>query len=224
MLLFVITVRDVPLQQQGAEQEPHLLTFPHCRGDHLDQPDPGSTWSHLNAFQCSSYRNTPKALCLIKCGAAVLFFFSLCYLPHCHATCVIFDPERGLTGCAMGRRSRTFVNWTVVFVLFSWTAQMFGRLDSLFEHGALLVGSTPRVWVGGVLHCVVVQVGDQGNWRWMTGRISGAALTVILVLSFHVCVRVFVWAATSPGTTSACNTHAGRYALRQQALHTPLCK
>lgn len=71
---------------------------------------------------------------------------------------------------------------------FLWTVRMFGRPDLLFEHGALLVRSTLRVWVGGVLYCVVVQVGDQGNWRWMTGRISGAALTVILVLRFHVCL------------------------------------
>lgn len=58
----------------------------------------------------------------------------------------------------------------------------------------------------------------------MTGYISGAALTVIMVPSFHqkgVCVCVCV-VATSPGTTSACNAHAGNCAFRQQALHTPL--
>lgn len=28
----------------------HLLSSPHCGGDHFNQPDPGSTWSQLNAF------------------------------------------------------------------------------------------------------------------------------------------------------------------------------
>lgn len=96
----------------------------------------------------------------------------------------------------------------------------------VFEHGTLLVGSNQCVWVGRFFHCLVVQVGDQGIWRWMTGRISGVALTVILVPCFHqkdwfvcACVR----AATSPDTTSACSTHTDNYSLRQQVWHTPSC-
>lgn len=86
-----------------------------------------------------------------------------------------------------------------------------------------------QVWVwerecvsGGVLHCLVVQVGDQGIWRWMTEYFSGAALTVILVPTF-ISESVCVCVATSPGTTSACNMHADNCAFRQQSLHTPLC-
>lgn len=173
----------------------HLLSFPHCCGDRFNQPDPGSTWSQLNAFLCSTYKNTPKALYFIKCVAADSYF-PFCYLPHYCATCVIFDPEQGLTGCVTGRNSPTFVNWTVVLFSFMNIANVWSA-GLLFEHGALLVGSTLRVWVGGVLNCLVVQVGDRGIWRRMTGYVSGAALTVILVLSFHqndlcVCLCVCV--------------------------------
>lgn len=116
-------------------------------------------------------------------SSSKLFVFLL--LPHCCATCVIFDPEQGVTGCVTGRNSPASVNFTVVLFSFMnsvnvWSAGFF------FEHGALLVESTLSVHAsGGVLHCLVVQVGDQGIWCWMTGHISGAALTVILVPSFY---------------------------------------
>ena len=74
----------------------------------------------------------------------------------------------------------------------------------------------------GVLHCLVVQVGDQGIWRRMTDYFSGAALTVILVPTF-ISESVCVCVATSPGTTSACNMRADNCAFRQKSLHTPLC-
>lgn len=114
--------------------------------------------------------------------------------------------------------------WTgPLFCSFLWTLQIFGRLGSYLSMVHCWLGP-PCVWVGGVLHCLVVQVGDQGIWCRMTGYISGAALTVILVLGFHqkdLCVCfcvgecVCMWAATSPGTTSAC--HTGRQLCIQTA-------
>lgn len=49
-----------------------------------------------------------------------------------------------------------------------------------------MLGSTMCVSVGGILSCLAVQVGDQSVCCRMTGSASGVALTVILVLRFHL--------------------------------------
>lgn len=50
-----------------------LLSSPHCDGAYFNQPDPGSTWSQLNALhtlKAQHTQNTLKPLYLIKCVVA----------------------------------------------------------------------------------------------------------------------------------------------------------
>lgn len=107
----------------------------------------------------------------------LIFFSAACC--SC-ATCAIFDLDQGLTG------------WTIVVFAF-----LYECLVGWVLFAAAMLGSTMCVSVGGIFSCLAVQVGDQGIWCRMTGLVSGAALTVILVLRFHlidkcagVCVHV----------------------------------
>lgn len=107
------------------------------------------------------HETQPKGTNLIKW---LIFSLLLCLC----ATCAIFDPDQGLTG------------WLIVVFtfLYKWLVGFF--------FGASMLGSTMCVSVGGILSCLAVQVGDQSVCCWMTGSASGVALTVILVLGFHL--------------------------------------
>lgn len=139
--------------------------------------------------------NTPQALCPIKgvAGAAAIFFFFLNAPPGhlCHgwsraALNWLCDGRKRSCVCQLNRSSVLFNERRNC--LADWVVS---------EHGALLVGSSQRVRVRALLSLFSrVQVGDQGIWHRMTGRVSGAALTFILVPRFHqkvcVCVCSFV--------------------------------
>lgn len=157
-------------------------------------PVPAECLSVLNT------QNTLQAQYLVKCVAAASYLWLFLLLASatllCHR-CHVWSRARSNRRCG-GRRKPHICQLNTGFVLF-------------YEQCGCLVGWVPVwawytagwvhplhlcvcVWVEGGLHCLVVQVGDQDIWHWMTGCISGAALTVILVPSFHqIGLYVCVW-------------------------------
>lgn len=139
----------------------HLLSFPHCCGDHFNQPDPGSTWSQLNAFLSLTYTKHIKGTGPSSVHSSIAArYLSFCYVPHSCATCVIFDPQEGLTNCVKGINCICSIHlWTgQLFCSLLWTVWMFGWLGSCLSMVHCWLG--PPCVCGGVFHCLEVQVGD----------------------------------------------------------------
>lgn len=140
---------------------------------------------------------------LLQCVA--VSYFSFCYLQHSCATCVIFDPEKGLTDCVKDRNCIGSTHlWTEqLFCSLLWTVWMFGWLGSCL--------SMVHYWLGPPWVCMCMgEFCTVWKCRWVSRAIDvgwlGTSLVrlwqlfwyLAFIIKASVCGRVWLCACGLP--------------------------